>query len=364
MIVKKTYLIGLLAMVSLQSLGQGINFIYNDIRQAFNLARTQGKMVMVEVYSKSCHHCASFEPIFKEKPVADFYNKNFVNYRLEVSTDDVRQFLTPKKIFAPSLPLFLFFDANQNLQHFAVINNTVADMLREAQEALTPASRAINFRNRYAAGERGNDFLFDLAMYCRIVCDTTFNIKIMDEYARRTPATTYADKTNWLVVQKLVMDVENPMAKHLIDNYALYKKKYNPEEVKFAAENLLMSSLYSSRGNRYNAAQIQAIRKGLVKIGIGAESANARTLLPETKYYFQNRQMPQAIARTEDYFNNTKAQVADYKYIIGMFNQRATDKSYVPALTKWVNKALTMTPPNSPDAQVLKQELAKAQARK
>jgi len=358
------YLMAFCAFFALDSWGQGINFVYKDIRQAFALARAQRKMVLVEVYSKSCSHCAAFEPIFKEKAVGDFYNQNFINYRLEVSSDDVRQFLAPKKIFAPSLPLFLFFDANETLQHFAIVNSTAAELVREGKEALTPNARAGNFRNRYAAGERSNDFLFDLAMFCRIVCDTTLNIKIMEEYARRTPANTYTDKTNWLVVQKLLMDVENPMAKHLIDNYAVYKKKYPSQEVNFAAENLLMSSLYSSRGNRYDAAKIQEIRKGLAKIGIGAEAANARTLLPEINYYFRNRQTAKAVARTEEYFNNTNAQLADYKYIIGLFNQRAIDNSYVPSLNKWVTKALNMTPPNSPDAQVLKQELAKAQARK
>ena len=361
---KKNYLLALGMLCAINSWGQGINFMYSDIRQAFALARAQQKMVLVEVYSKSCSHCAAFEPVFKEKAVGDFFNQNFINYRLEVSSGDVQQFLTPKKIFAPSLPLFLFFDANESLQHFALVNSTAAELLREGKQALIPNARAGNFRNRYAAGERSNDFLFDLAMYCRIVCDTTLNIKIMDEYARRTPANTYADKTNWLVTQKLLMDVENPMAKHFIDNYAVYSKKYDAKEAKFAAENLLMSSMYSSRGNRYDAAQIQNIRRGLVKIGISAEAANARTLLPEVNYYFRNRQTAKAIARTEEYLNNTKAQIADYKYIIGLFNQHATDKSYVPSFTKWVNKALTMTTSNSPDAQVLKQELAKAQARK
>ena len=361
---KKIYLLILLALFTLDSFGQGINFIYNDIRQAFTLARAQRKMVFVEVYSKSCSHCATFEPVFKEKALGDFYNQNFISYRLEVSSDDVRNFLSPKKIFAPSLPLFLYFDANETLQHFGICNAVTTELIKQGQNALAPALRAANYRNRYAAGERENNFLFDLAMYCRVVCDTPLNVKIMEDYARRTPVANYGDKTNWLVVQKLVMDVENPMAQHLINNYAVYQKKYDDKEVKFAAENLLMSSLYSSRGNQYDASKIQGIRKGLVKIGVETGSANARTLLPEVNYYFRNRQTAQATARANEYLNNAKAQIGDYKYIVGLFNQKATDKSYVPTFNNWVKKGLTLTTPNSPDAQVLKQELAKAQARK
>ena len=101
-----------------------------------------------------------------------------------------------------------------------------------------------------------------------------------------------------------------------------------------------------------------------MKIGVEAGSANARTLLPEVNYYFRNRQTAQATARANEYLNGAKAQIGDYKYIVGLFNQKATDKSYVPTFNNWVKKGLTLTTPNSPDAQVLKQELAKAQARK
>jgi hypothetical protein len=351
-------------LFSVQLQAQGISFFNGDIRAAFAQARAQRKMVFVEVYSKSCPHCAEFEPIFKEKGVGDYYNQQFVNYRLEVSSTDVRDFLNPKKLYAPSLPLFLFFDGNENVLHFAMSNPTSAEMLRHGQNALNPTARATNYRNRYTAGERENNFLFDLAMYCRVVMDTAFNLRVMQEYARRTPATAYGDKTNWLVTQKLVLDVDNPLAKHLIDNYPTYLKKYDTKDVKPVAENLIMSSLYSSRGNQYDAAKIQQMRKYLVKIGVEPASANARTLLPEINYYFRNRQTAQATARTNDYLSNGKAKLPDYAYLVKYFNQRAADKSYVPSLNKWVAKALTLTTANSPEAKELKQELAKAQARK
>ncbi len=343
---------------------QGINFINNDIRAAFNLAKSQNKMLFVEVYSKTCEHCMAMEPILKDKSVANFYNQHFVCYKLEITSTDAATFLAPRKIFVPSLPLFLFFDGNEVLQHFAMSNPNAGEVLAQAQKALDPTQRASNFRARFAAGERSDTFLFDLAMYCRVVCDTNFNIKIMKEYAAKTPTASYLEKNNWLVIQKLVMDVDNPMAKHLIDNYAVYNKKYPPKEVKMAAENLIMSSLYSSRGNKYDAPKIQQIRKQLEQIGIEKGSANARTLLPEVNYYFRNKKTAAATARANDYLTNAKAQIADYSYIIKLFNQRATDNSYVPTFKKWVSKALALAPANSPEAIELQQELTKANQKK
>ncbi len=350
--------------MSLSAFTQGINFLTNDIRQAFAQAKAQRKIVFVEVYSKTCHHCAAFEPIFKEKSVADYYNQNFISYKLEVASADVRNFLTPKHLYAPSLPLFLFFDANENLLHFAMSNPTAAETIKHAQTALNPALRSANFRNRYASGERADGFLLDMAMYCRVVCDTTLNIKLMEDYARRVAPAKYTDKTNWLVISKLLMDVENPMSKHLINHFATYKAKYEPKEVKLVAENLIMGSLYSGRGNRYDAAKIQQMRQYLVKIGIEPSSANARTLLPEVNYYFRNKQTAKATARADDYLMHAKAQFADYAYIVKLFNNRAADASYVPVAKKWANKAMTLVAANSAEAQEMRQELAKLNARK
>jgi hypothetical protein len=155
------------------------------------------------------------------------------------------------------------------------------------------------------------------------------------------------------------MDVDNPLGKYFIDHYQEFLKKYDPKEVKPVAENLVMSSLYGPRGTKYDATKIQQIRKQLLQIGVPAASANARTMLPEVNYYFANKQTAKAIARTDDYLNNSKAQLADYQYIIKLFNQKSPDKTYGTALNKWIKKALTMTTPNSPEAAELKQELTK-----
>ncbi len=350
--------------MSIASFGQGINFLNSNIRQVFAQAKAQRKMVFIEVYSKTCHHCAEMEPNLKTKEVGDFYNQNFISYKLEVSTEDVRNFLTPKRIFAPSLPMFLYFDANETLLHFAMSNPKPSEVIRHGQTALDPAKRAANFRSRYASGERANSFLIDLAMYCRVVCDTPLTIKIMEEYAKKLSPSQYTSKDAWPVYTKLIIDADNPMSRHLINNYATYKAKFDPKEVKLTAENIVMSSLYSSRGAKYDAAKIQQIRKDLVKIGVPADAANARTLLPEVNYYFRNRQTAKATARAEEYLNGSKPQLPDYMYIVKWFNSRASDASYVPTARKWVSKALALAPANSADAQELKAELAKMNSRK
>lgn len=325
-----------------KSIAQGINFSENNIRQAFQMAKTQNKPVFIEVYSKTCTHCASFLPIFQDKKVADFYNQNFINYKIEVQSNDVRQFMTPKRLFAPSLPLFLFFDPNENLTHFAMSESKVEDMIRHGNTALDSKSRASNYRNRYASGDRNENLLLELGMFARVICDTTLNIKVMEDYAKKKPLATYADNMGWLVLQKLIIDADNPMAQHMVSNISKYNTKYPQKDVKNVIENIIMSTIYSSRGARFDAEKIQKLRTDLVKIGVDAKSANARTLLPAVNAYFRSKKTIDAAKRADEYLALSTVSFPDFSYVIKLFNAKATDATYAPYAVKWSNRALGM----------------------
>ena len=94
---------------------EGVLFYANDVDKAFAMAKAENKRVFVEIYSESCHVCQSFIPIFKDKQVSDFYNQNFLNYRIEVTSPEFQSFLLAQKIFVPSLPLLLYFSNDRKL---------------------------------------------------------------------------------------------------------------------------------------------------------------------------------------------------------------------------------------------------------
>ena len=332
----------LTSLMCFQTIAQGINFSENNIRQAFQMAKAQNKPVFIEVYSKTCTHCASFLPIFQDKRVADFFNQNFINYKIEVQSNDVRQFMTPRRLFAPSLPLFLFFDPNENLTHFAMSESKVDDMIRHGTTALDAKSRASNYRNRYAAGDRNENLLLELGMFARVICDTSLNVKVMEDYAQKKPEGSYADNMGWLVLQKLIIDADNPMAQYMVSNIGKYNAKYPAKDVKNVIENIIMSTIYSSRGAKYDADKIQKLRGDLVKIGVDAKSANARTLLPAVNAHFRSRKTVEAAKRADEYLALSTATFPDFSYVIKLFNGRATDATYAPYAVKWSNRALGM----------------------
>ncbi|MBC8156304.1 MAG: DUF255 domain-containing protein [Bacteroidetes bacterium] len=341
---------------------KGIQFRAAKIGDVFKAAKQTGKPVFVEVFSPTCHVCQSFMPTLENPRVGSFYNSKFISTRVDIGDKAIQAWLESRKLFVPSLPLFLYFDPNQSLIHFAMSNNSVEEVVRHGTNALTPAVRSQGMKARYAAGERSANFLIDYGMYARVTRDTTANIKAMEDYARQQSTTTYASNTNWLVMQKLVMDLDNPMFQYLMSHPAEYKS-YDREQVKNVAENILMSSLYSARGAGYSPAKILQVKQQLIQIGIDPKVATNRTLLPEVNAYFRQNQTAKAVSRMDGHVATNPFTTLEYLYISRLFNRQSTDASDVPTVVKWLNKALTggaVTPKEQAD---LYFELAEAHRR-
>ena len=358
----KTILLVLLVAGTALAQKAGIQFRPTPIETVFKEARQTGKPGFVEVYSPTCHTCQSFIATLADSRVGKFYNAKFVSTKIDIAQPSTQAFLTKNRLFVPSLPLFLYFDPQQNLVHFAMSNNSADEVIRHGTNALNPQARSQTMKARYQQGERSANFLIDYAMLSRITKDTVANIAAMNDYARQQSPATFANQTNWLAMQKLVLDFENPMFQYMLSHLDQYRKAYGADQTEQVAENILMSSLFSSRGAQYPVAKIVQIRQDLVKIGIDQKVAANRTLLPEVNAYFRARQTAKAVERMDNQVNTNQLSVPEYLYISRLFNRNSPDAVDAPTVAKWAGKALAMRPPAKEQAD-LYNELAEAYRR-
>ncbi|GAA4450383.1 hypothetical protein GCM10023189_10910 [Nibrella saemangeumensis] len=351
------------SVVMAQKGKNGILFREAPLEEVFQAARKAGKPVFVEIYSPTCHVCQSFVPTLNDSRVVDFYNARFISTKQDITQKATQAFLGSRKMYVPQLPLFLYFDAQGNLLHMAMSSNTANEVIRHGTNALNPGQRTQGMKGRYTKGERSPAFLIDYAMYSLVTRDTVTNMKAMEEYARQVPASDFAKYTNWLALKKLVMDSDNPLFQYFLTHQDQYKKHAQPDELKNVAENILMSSLFSSRGARYSPEKILEIRSNLAKIGIDPKVAANRTLLPEVNAFFQTRQTAKAVARMDSQVTNNPITVPEFVYITKLFNRLSPDPSDAPTVIKWVNKAFALNKATPREQSDLYYELAEAHRR-
>jgi thiol-disulfide isomerase/thioredoxin len=342
---------------------EGVIFYANNVDKAFEMAKAQGKPIFLEVYSESCHVCQSFIPIFKEQKVSDFYNQNFLSYKIEVNSPEFQSFILGRKIFVPSLPLLLYLDENKNVVHLGVIEANSDKLIEQGKLALDPKQRAASMKQRFLGGEKSNQFLIDYAMFSRVTMDTAMNRKAMELYANQQPQSSYTTETNFVAIQKLLMDISNPMGTYFINNLPIYKKMYDPAIVKSVAENLVMSSLYSGFGSAYDSKTILQMRDYLVKSEIDPQVARNRVLLPLINAYFKEGTPARATDLVNNHTTQVPLKVTDYLYILRYFNEKSPDAGYASSAQNWFRNAMNMVQTNSTDEVELYYELAFAYKR-
>ena len=334
-------LILLTLSLSIAKAQKGTAFLQGgNLRTPFDLAMAQNKLVMLEVYAPTCHVCNAFKPTFENPQVGNYINQNFISYKLDITTPEGTAFLNKQGLWIASTPTLLFFDKNVKLIHISVLGenmNTPQILIDAATKALNPAQRTTAYKASYQSGNREPNFLIEYGFISKIMRDTVSNIAAMNEYAKKMPVSKYGNNSNFLVLQKVIMDDENPIFKYMISHYDEFNKKYNKITVKLTAENILMYSLYSPRGMKYSVAKINTVRANLAKLGVDKKSIDGRVWREESNAYFRENKPAQAMKILEGLLD-AKSTKESYKFLSNWVKTKTADKAALAKAAVWAVK--------------------------
>ncbi|OJX30697.1 MAG: hypothetical protein BGO86_11200 [Chryseobacterium sp. 36-9] len=89
---------------------QSIKFEESNFASILAKAKTEKKLVFMDAYASWCGPCKLMEKnVFTDKNVADFYNKNFINVRIDMEKGEGKELAM--KYGVRSYPTFLFLNA-------------------------------------------------------------------------------------------------------------------------------------------------------------------------------------------------------------------------------------------------------------
>jgi thiol-disulfide isomerase/thioredoxin len=320
---------------------KGTAFIQTgNLRTVFDLAKAQNKPVFLEVYAPTCHVCNSFKPTFELPQVGNYFNQNFVSYKLDITTPEGAAFLNKQGLYILSTPTLLFFDKEVKLIHISILgenNNSGMVLIEAGKKALNPNQRTSAYKASYRGGNRDTNFLIEYGLISRVMRDTVDNISAMNAYAKKIPKSEFGNNTNFLLLQKVIIDDENEIFKYFINNLPNYYSKYDKKLVNQTAENIIMYSLYSSRGMKYSSSKINKVRANLAKIGVDQKSIDGRIWREESKAYFRENQASKAIAILSRLID-AKTDKASYSFLSNWVKSSTSDKMALATAAQWAGK--------------------------
>ncbi len=288
----------------------GIKFVKTSLKNAFEIAQKQNKPVFVEIYAIGCDHCEKFKKFVDNNAgVGKYYNDKFVSYQLEVNSPEAQAFRKKHNIYVLSTPLMSFWSPDETLMHIQTSGdeqNNEPTLKAMADRAIDPTKNSASWKNYFQQGVNDDNFLIEFGYMSRMICDTVSNMAAMKTFADKQASTGFQNPINFLVLQKVVIDDENAIFKHVVNNLPTFYAKYPQKDVVATVENIVMYSLYCSRANDYSLEKIAEMKSNLAKIGIDKQSITGRFLLLESRALFKSNQPEKATDVINEFYKGVK----------------------------------------------------------
>ncbi len=129
-------MVALLLMAIPLTFGQkSISFLENSLEAALSSAKAEGKDIFLDSYAIWCKPCKKMDKVFRNPKVAQYYNENFIN--LKINVDDFAGKEIAEQYDIIFLPTMLILDAN------GFVKQRI-DGLMSAEQLLTIGASVVN----------------------------------------------------------------------------------------------------------------------------------------------------------------------------------------------------------------------------
>lgn len=139
----------------------GIQFTEGTWKQILKMAKTENKLVFIDVYTSWCGPCKMMSAeTFPQKKVGDVFNANFINYKIDAEKGEGIQIATKFEVRA--YPTYLFVNGDGELVYRVVGYMKADPFLEEAKIAIQEKNDPkpfVQWEKEYKNGKRDKAFL-------------------------------------------------------------------------------------------------------------------------------------------------------------------------------------------------------------
>ncbi len=191
------------------------------------LAKSSGKPLFIDAHAVWCMPCKSMKKkVFSRQTVADYYNANFINLRIDTETPLGKQLV--QKYEVQAFPTFLFFSSEGKLTHRASGYLEDSLFVQVGKDAINPLKQSENLAYRFEQGDRSAEFLYQYA-YLAHKNNSPLATSIAGEYLK-TQQDWNTEPTLRLIFD-IIEDTNNGAYGYYLNNQPAFEKIFGSPAV-------------------------------------------------------------------------------------------------------------------------------------
>lgn len=268
---------------------QGIEFEHGTFDEALAKAKKENKLVFMDCYTTWCGPCKYLsKDIFPQQEVGDFFNKNFVSFKLDCEKGEGPDLAS--KYGVSSYPTLLFIDAEGNAVHKLVGGMPAEDLIKGAKAALDPAMRIGTLKAKYEQGNRDLEFLMTYLGAVKAQYDAENMAIVAKEIIKQTSLEKYMNKEQFYVISASNFPYGSKEFDYLLEN----KDKIKEMTEAYEYSSLFIGAVYQYLG------QFATKCKSLNELDAEIEKCNQKFAMEDldrakknftSAYYIANNQL-------------------------------------------------------------------------
>lgn len=207
---------------------EGIKFFHGTLEELKKEAKDQKKVIFLDAFTEWCGPCKMMSATtFVDKSVGEFFNKNFINYKLDMEKGEGPGFAVRYGVNA--YPTLLFINAQGEVLH-KILGFRNADMLiNEAKTALNPKDNLSLMQQAFEEGTQDPELLFLYAVRLRDM--EMDNSAVVARYFERVAEKDLISDANWKAIKELTENPDSREFQYLLKKKADFAKKHGEAAV-------------------------------------------------------------------------------------------------------------------------------------
>lgn len=210
---------------------KGIKFNHSDWSTILKKAADERKMVFIDCYTTWCGPCKMMaKNTFTQQEVGEFFNKNFINVKLDMEKEPGKSLKTILGVNA--YPTLVVINAKQEIIHKAVGALQKEELLKFAAEALKGTGTLSSYHAKYKKeGVANKKFVLEYLQKLEAANEKEQRTSVINRYFEQLEKKDLLEKENWNLLKKYVESIHNKAFQLVLNNQSDFIEVFGQKEV-------------------------------------------------------------------------------------------------------------------------------------
>ncbi len=235
---------------------QGINFFEGSFDEVKAEAKKQNKIIFIDCYTSWCGPCKWMSKnVFPDFRVGEFYNANFISYKLDMEKGDGKE--VRKTYSVNAFPTLLFINAEGEIENRSLGACDTAEFIKIGKRSLDRENNFGALLRKYKNGDRSPEFLYKYALACANI-NVPYDIK---EYFITQKDSGLLSEKNFVLMEWYLTDIHSREFLFLTSHRKEFSDLMNKERVDGRIIEIIRKNLVILSGQKNSKPVPEASRE-------------------------------------------------------------------------------------------------------